>query len=213
MIAACCNLGVGGSVNSWKTVFWIGAGLSIGVGILRIFFPESKQFIEARKHKKEHPELYKDAGARAFWSDCKKMLVKEWRMCIYCIVLMTWFNYYSHTSQDSYTVCFQTLRVPARMLICATDFLAYAEGIQERCSQSRFDSYEDWCLCRWHNHRLPLAVDRPSSRNHHLSFHLSLSHSSLDSATDRAQSQCQRILHAVLRPRSLGSHSDPSQRT
>lgn len=24
-------------------------------------------------------------------------------MCIYCIVLMTWFNYYSHTSQDSYT--------------------------------------------------------------------------------------------------------------
>lgn len=24
-------------------------------------------------------------------------------MCIYCIILMTWFNYYSHTSQDSYT--------------------------------------------------------------------------------------------------------------
>lgn len=24
-------------------------------------------------------------------------------MCIYCVVLMTWFNFYSHTSQDSYT--------------------------------------------------------------------------------------------------------------
>jgi sugar phosphate permease len=24
-------------------------------------------------------------------------------MCVYCIFLMTWFNYYSHTSQDSYT--------------------------------------------------------------------------------------------------------------
>lgn len=24
-------------------------------------------------------------------------------MCIYCVILMTWFNYYSHTSQDSYT--------------------------------------------------------------------------------------------------------------
>jgi len=24
-------------------------------------------------------------------------------MCVYCIILMTWFNYYSHTSQDSYT--------------------------------------------------------------------------------------------------------------
>jgi MFS family permease len=31
------------------------------------------------------------------------MLAKEWRMCIYCIFLMTWFNFYSHTSQDSYT--------------------------------------------------------------------------------------------------------------
>lgn len=24
-------------------------------------------------------------------------------MCVYCIFLMTWFNYFSHTSQDSYT--------------------------------------------------------------------------------------------------------------
>lgn len=24
-------------------------------------------------------------------------------MVVYCIILMTWFNYYSHTSQDSYT--------------------------------------------------------------------------------------------------------------
>ncbi|KAK5081758.1 hypothetical protein LTR05_007895 [Lithohypha guttulata] len=78
VIAACCNLGVGGSTNSWKTVFWIGAGLSIGVGFIRAAFPESKQFIEARRHKKEHPELHKNAGAGAFWGDCKKMIVKEW---------------------------------------------------------------------------------------------------------------------------------------
>jgi len=103
VIAACCNLGVGGSTKSWKIVFWIGAGFSIAVGLIRIAFPESKQFIEAAKHKKENPELYKNAGARTFWNDTKKMLAQEWRMCIYCIFLMTWFNYYSHTSQDSYT--------------------------------------------------------------------------------------------------------------
>lgn len=103
VLAACCNLGVGGSTNSWKIVFWIGAGLSIAVGLIRFLFPESRQFIEARQHKKENPELYKDAGARAFWKDTKKMLAQEWRMCIYCIFLMTWFNFYSHTSQDSYT--------------------------------------------------------------------------------------------------------------
>lgn len=103
VIAACANLGVGGSTNSWKIVFWIGAGFSIAVGLVRACFPESHQFIEARKHKKENPELYKDAGAGAFWRECKKMLAKEWRMVIYCIFLMTWFNFYSHTSQDSYT--------------------------------------------------------------------------------------------------------------
>jgi len=96
VIAACANLGVGGATKTWKTVFWIGAGFSIAVGFVRVLFPESKQFIEAKKagHSK---------APGAFWIETKAMLAKEWKMCIYCIILMTWFNYYSHTSQDSYT--------------------------------------------------------------------------------------------------------------
>ncbi|KAF2725125.1 MFS general substrate transporter [Polychaeton citri CBS 116435] len=95
--AACANLGVGGAVETWKTVFWIAAGLSIGVGLIRIAFPESKQFREmkASGHKSVTPGV--------FWRETRKMLASEWRMCVYCIILMTWFNYYSHTSQDSYT--------------------------------------------------------------------------------------------------------------
>jgi MFS family permease len=95
--AACANLGVGGGDQSWKTVFWIAAGLSIGVGVIRCFFPESKQFREARKAGKAH------ASFADFWKESKMMLAQEWKMCIYCIILMTWFNFYSHTSQDSYT--------------------------------------------------------------------------------------------------------------
>lgn len=120
VFAACANLGVGGETDSWKTVFWAAgefpaprvgvcsrsdadplylpsAGISIGVGILRIFFPESKQFIEAKKAGK------KSTSPGAFWKDVKKMLSQEWKMCVYCVFLMAWFNYYSHTSQDSYT--------------------------------------------------------------------------------------------------------------
>lgn len=84
--AACANLGVGGGTNSWKTIFWIAAGLSIGVGLVRMAFPESQQFIEARKagHNK--------GGASKFWKETKVMLGQEWKMCIYCIILMTWFN-------------------------------------------------------------------------------------------------------------------------
>src|ERR1700761_2418354 len=96
--AACCNLGVGGSADSWKTVFWIGTGLSIGVGFLRLLFPESRQFTEAKRAGEGHT-----SSAGAFWVETRKMLAQEWRLCIYCIILMTWFNYYSHTSQDSYT--------------------------------------------------------------------------------------------------------------
>lgn len=97
VFAACANLGVGGSTDSWKTVFWIAAGISIAVGIIRMFFPESQQFVEAKKAGK------KAKAPGAFWQETKVMLAQEWKMCIYCIILMTWFNYYSHTSQDSYT--------------------------------------------------------------------------------------------------------------
>jgi MFS transporter, SHS family, lactate transporter len=62
-----------------------------------MFFPESKQFIEA--HKAGH----KAVTASSFWRDTRRMIGEEWRMVVYCIILMTWFNYYSHTSQDSYT--------------------------------------------------------------------------------------------------------------
>lgn len=97
VLAACANLGVGGAVDSWKIVFWIGAGLSIAVGLIRMLFPESQQFIEAKKRGK------KASSPGAFWRETRVMLAKEWKMCVYCIFLMTWFNFYSHTSQDSYT--------------------------------------------------------------------------------------------------------------
>ncbi|CAC9889555.1 unnamed protein product [Aureobasidium pullulans] len=91
VFAACANLGVGGAIETWKTVFWIAAGLSIGVGLIRCCFPESKQFLENKKngHKK---------APGAFWQETKLMLAQQWKMCVYCIILMT-----CHTSQDSYT--------------------------------------------------------------------------------------------------------------
>ncbi|KAJ8113811.1 hypothetical protein ONZ43_g5064 [Nemania bipapillata] len=96
VLAAIANLGVGGAVDSWKTVFWVAAGLSFAAGLLRCCFPESKQFTEAKASGKH-------ITAADFWTETKEMLTNEWRMCIYCTILMSWFNYYSHTSQDSYT--------------------------------------------------------------------------------------------------------------
>ena len=84
--AACANLGVGGGTDSWKTVFWIGAGVSIAVGLVRCLFPESRMFLEARREGK------KAGTASSFWRETKIMLRQEWKMCVYCVILMTWFN-------------------------------------------------------------------------------------------------------------------------
>ncbi|OQE39018.1 hypothetical protein PENCOP_c007G07546 [Penicillium coprophilum] len=104
VFAACANLGVGGATDSWKTVFWIAAGISIAVGFIRICFPESQSFIEAKKSGK------RTMTAGEFSRETISMLGKEWRMCIYCVILMTWFNFYSHTSQDSYTTFMLTAK-------------------------------------------------------------------------------------------------------
>ncbi|OJJ01396.1 hypothetical protein ASPVEDRAFT_40969 [Aspergillus versicolor CBS 583.65] len=97
VFAACANLGVGGETESYKTVFWIAAGISIGIGLIRVLFPESKQFLEAKAAGKQ------SVSAGEFWRETKHMVGREWKISFYCILLMTWFNYYSHMSQDSYT--------------------------------------------------------------------------------------------------------------
>jgi len=88
VLAACANLGVGGSKESWQKVFWAGAGLSIGVGLIRAlpFFPESPQFLLAKQAGAKHVDY------RAFMKETKLMLKQEWKLSIYCIILMTWFN-------------------------------------------------------------------------------------------------------------------------
>jgi MFS family permease len=95
VLAACANLGVGGGVETWKTVFWIAAGLSIGIGLIRICFPESKQFLEAKKNGR------KNITAGAFFKETKVMLGQEWKMCVYCVILMSWFNFYRYASECS----------------------------------------------------------------------------------------------------------------
>ena len=42
----------GTAADSYKILFWIGAGASFTVGVIRMFFPESEQFIKAKKEGK-----------------------------------------------------------------------------------------------------------------------------------------------------------------
>ena len=70
VLAACANLGVGGSTDSWKIVFWIGAALSFSAGFARMCFPESRQFIEAKAAGHKH------VSTGAFWKETKVTLTR-----------------------------------------------------------------------------------------------------------------------------------------
>lgn len=86
LIAAIFNLYVvPSSPYGWKALFFIGAGLTLAVAIARVFFPESKQFIEARESG-EHPTGAKKV--RLFWEDGKKIMKEYWKRALYAIVMM-----------------------------------------------------------------------------------------------------------------------------
>lgn len=110
LIAAIFNLYVvPTNPNSWKALFYIGAGLTLAVAILRLFFPESRQFLEQRERARLNPEL-RVTGAnkvKAFTADTKKILKIYWKKCLYACLLMALFNAMSHTSQDMYPTYMQ----------------------------------------------------------------------------------------------------------
>lgn len=110
MIAAIINLYVvPTNPHSWKALFYIGAGATAAVAVMRLFFPESKQFLEQRERARLNPEL-KVTGSKkvkAFMTDTKKILKTCWRKCIYACLLMALFNSMSHTSQDMYPTYMQ----------------------------------------------------------------------------------------------------------
>ncbi|KAI5805792.1 major facilitator superfamily domain-containing protein [Geopyxis carbonaria] len=100
LIAAGFNMGiVPKSKHSFKILFYLGAGLTAAVALLRLPFGESKQFIE---QKSQRSELSGRARVRMFVADAKQVLRAYWRRCVYAIIMMALFNYCSHTSQDMY---------------------------------------------------------------------------------------------------------------
>ena len=43
--------------HSWRSLFWLGAGLSLGVAILRAILPESQVFLRAREEARAKGHL------------------------------------------------------------------------------------------------------------------------------------------------------------
>ncbi|SPO37183.1 related to carboxylic acid transport protein [Pseudozyma flocculosa] len=63
-----------GGKHGFRTLFWIGAGASFFVGVVRALFPESKQFLDAKKQNG------RGGGVRAFRSQVGTVFRTQWKM-------------------------------------------------------------------------------------------------------------------------------------
>ncbi|KAG9000586.1 hypothetical protein FRB94_005332 [Tulasnella sp. JGI-2019a] len=89
--------------HTWRSLFWLGSGLSLAVAIFRAVLPESELFLRAREEARARGELKSQAEkTKLFLHEVNVMLKKHWLLCIYAVLLMTGFNFLSHGSQDLY---------------------------------------------------------------------------------------------------------------
>ncbi|KAF8610771.1 MFS general substrate transporter [Ceratobasidium sp. AG-I] len=104
LLAAVFNMTIAprGGADGFKDLFYIGAGASFFVGFARMCFPESEQFLRA----KEQGE--KGGHTKQFMKEAGIVIKTQWRRIIYACILMALFNFFSHTTQDSYPTFLQS---------------------------------------------------------------------------------------------------------
>ncbi|ORY47810.1 MFS general substrate transporter [Rhizoclosmatium globosum] len=78
----------------WRPLFYICAFPALLILFIRFFVPESKASVAQIERRK--------ASKTSFIFDLKFTFKHHWGLAIYCIVLMTAFNFLSHGSQDLY---------------------------------------------------------------------------------------------------------------
>ncbi|KAF8644377.1 hypothetical protein AX16_008502 [Volvariella volvacea WC 439] len=108
LLAAVINLRLVPSVpQSWRSLFWTAAGISILAAGVRAVLPESEVFLRAKALERQNGS---GTGKKTmvFIREIGAMLKKHWLLCIYAVLLMTGFNFLSHGSQDLYPTYLQT---------------------------------------------------------------------------------------------------------
>ncbi|KAH7925149.1 carboxylic acid transporter protein [Leucogyrophana mollusca] len=108
LLAAVINLTlVAQSPQTWRTLFWTGAGISMFAAVLRALVPESEVFLRAKAIEKARGTTT-TKKTQIFLRETKEMLKRHWLLCIYAVLLMTGFNFLSHGSQDLYPTYLET---------------------------------------------------------------------------------------------------------
>lgn len=108
LIAAVVNLYAVPAADTWEVMFWVGAGITALAAIFRLCLPESEVFLRAKQEKKMNGTGGSDSKAflKSFWASLKIY----WPRWIFGIILMSFFNFFSHGSQDLYPTYVQNAK-------------------------------------------------------------------------------------------------------
>ncbi|KAL8278083.1 hypothetical protein RQP46_009543 [Phenoliferia psychrophenolica] len=104
LIAAVINLYAVPHYNSWRILFYIAAGLSLGAAGIRAILPESQFFIDRREASSM---VSSGSKSKTFVKEMGHALRTHWVRCVFAVLLMSGFNFYSHGSQDLYPTYLQ----------------------------------------------------------------------------------------------------------
>lgn len=100
LLSASVNLTWIAQTNNWRILFYLGAGLSLFAALVRLCLPESELFERVKRERAEKGET--SNKGKTFARETWLMLKTNWPRVIYGVLLMTGFNFLSHSSQDLY---------------------------------------------------------------------------------------------------------------
>jgi SHS family lactate transporter-like MFS transporter len=88
-------------LDKWEALFWIGAGLTTFAALVRLVLPESHIFLRAKAEREANGESTEGSG-KVFIKSIGQALKQYWGRCIFAVLLMSFFNFYSHSSQGGF---------------------------------------------------------------------------------------------------------------
>lgn len=94
LLAALIHYAVAQTGSTWRIMFWAGAGFALLAIPIRFFVPESQAFEKTKEARK--------LMSRSFFTEIWYMIKNHFLRVIYMIILLAFFNFFSHGSQDLY---------------------------------------------------------------------------------------------------------------
>lgn len=106
LISAVINLTAVPQHDDWRVLFYCASGISLAAALFRLALPESTYFknrqLAAKASESGVDQVSGWKKSKTFVIEAGRAIKLHWVRCIFAVLLMTFFNFWSHGSQDLY---------------------------------------------------------------------------------------------------------------